>query len=252
MAQPQLHISESGTDLRGTTPAPAVTRWLLLAGIIAPFFFVCAYLVAGAARPGYSLIHQAISDLGVGTHAVLFNACMALTGVLLIAYAVGFGLSMRSVLSSRWRWISAGLLSLHGLGLVIAAIFTEAPATVSIHWLVGAQLGLLGPIFALLTIGLLWRGHREWRAWATFTLVWDLVMLLVLAFTFWAFAPGSSLASAQLGGLMERVALISSEFWFVVVGWYLLVREGRQRRAALVLPGRRTEPTMERAPGMTA
>jgi hypothetical protein len=81
---------------------------------------------------------------------------------------------------------------------------------------------------------------------------WDLVLVLVLAFTFWAFAPGSSLASARLGGLMERVALITSEFWFVVVGYYLLARVDRKRRTNHVLSGRIAEPTGKRAPEMNA
>ncbi len=252
MAQQLPSGAVKSPDLQTIQPLPAVTRWLLLAGIAAPFFFVATYLVFGAMRPGYSPVHQAISDLGVGTHAGLFDAMMALCGGLLMAYAVGFGLSMRSVLSPTWRWLCTVLLALHGLGLVIAAIFTEAPATLAIHWLVGADFGLFGPIIAFLTVGLLWRHHQGWRGWATFTLLWDLAIIIVLVLMVWSFTPGTSLAPAHLGGLMERVALGASDVWYVVVGWYLFIYVGRRHRAAPIEHAETTSPNVALAPRRTA
>jgi hypothetical membrane protein len=92
-----------------------MTSWLLLAGIVAPLFFVASYLVAGAARSGYSPIHQVISDLGVGPNAGPFVAAVVVTGILFMAFALGFARSQRGVLSPPWRWICGVLLALHGL-----------------------------------------------------------------------------------------------------------------------------------------
>jgi hypothetical membrane protein len=215
MAQP--------TTTRTYTPAGTqITFWLLLAGIVAPFFFVASYLVAGAARPGYSPIHQAISDLGVGPNAGLLDAAVVITGTLLMAFAVGFARSQRGVLSLSWRWICGVLLALHGLGLAIAGIFSEAPATLAIHWLVGANLAFFGPVAAFLAIGLLWRGQPAFRPWATFTLLMEAVTLLVVAFTFWVFTPGTALAADHLGGIMERVLFLLIQLWYVAIAWHLL------------------------------
>jgi hypothetical protein len=51
----------------------------------------------------------------------------------LIAFAVGFALLMRQVLSVGWRCFGTALLVLRGLAQVTTGIFTDAPATVAIH-----------------------------------------------------------------------------------------------------------------------
>jgi hypothetical membrane protein len=109
-------------------------RWLaLIGGVINPIVFVLAYTVEGLLRPGYSAIHQAISDLGVGPNGWLHDTIAVLHGLLLIAFAVGFTLSIQQVLSVGWRWFGAALLVLRGLAQVTVGIFTDAPATVAIH-----------------------------------------------------------------------------------------------------------------------
>src|SRR6266536_1377314 len=105
-----------------------VARWLvLIGGVINPIVFVLAYTVAGILRPGYSAIHQAISDLGVGPNGSLLDTIAVVHALLLIAFAVGFALSMRQVLTAGWRWFGAALLVLRGLAQVTTAIFTDAP-----------------------------------------------------------------------------------------------------------------------------
>jgi len=108
-------------------------RWLaLIGGVINPIAFVLTYTVAGFLRPGYSPIHQAISDLGVGSNGSLLDTLAVISGLLLIAFVVGFALSMRRVLTLGWRWFGSAFLGLRGLALVTTAIFTEAPSTVAI------------------------------------------------------------------------------------------------------------------------
>jgi hypothetical membrane protein len=231
-------MAQPTTTRTGAPAGSQITSWLLLAGIVAPFFFVASYLVAGAARAGYSPIHQAISDLGVGANGGPLDAAVVGAGILLMAFAVGFARSQRGALSASWRWICGVLLALHGLGLVIAGIFSEAPATLAIHWLVGADLAFFGPVAALLAIGLLWRGHPTFRPWATFTLIMDAVILLVVAFTFWVFTPGTALAADHLGGMMERVLFLVIQVWYVAIAWRLLT-------------GSRVDRVIESAPAET-
>lgn len=198
-----------------------MARWLvLIGGVVNPIGFVLAYTVAGILRPGYSPIHQAISDLGVGPNGSLLDAIGVIHGLLLVAFAVGFALSMRQVLGLGWRWFGAAFLVLRGLAVVTAGIFTEDPSTVLIHSL-AAIMSLISIISAFIIIGLGLRRDSKWRGWGTFSLVAAPVTLLLAVVEFWVFTPGTALAPAQLGGLMERVVSLETLAWYVVFGWRL-------------------------------
>jgi hypothetical membrane protein len=181
--------------------------------------YVGVFTLAGFLRPGYSPIHQAISDLGVGPNGWLLDVSAVITGLLLMGFAVGFTLSMQPVLSRGWRRLSAVLLALRGLGLAIAGIFTEAPSTLPIHWLVGANLAFFGPKVSFLVTGLALRRAPRWHRWRIGFLVASLLTLVLL------------LASLRLGGLMERVSVIEIKARYVALGWGLFVWVGSHLRS---------------------
>jgi hypothetical membrane protein len=214
------------------TQPKLTTRWLALAGVVGPVLFVGVFTLAGFLRPNYSPIHQTISDLGVGSNAWLVDASCVLTGLLLIGFAMGFAALLQPVLHQGWRWLVAVLFALHGLGLAVAGIFTEAPSTVSIHWLVGANLGFFGPMIAFLVVGLVLRRDFRWRRWGNTLLIASLLTLVLIAVMFWIFTPGTPLASLRLGGLLERVVVIEIEVWYVALGWYLFTLAGSPEQAA--------------------
>ncbi len=208
-----------------------VTRWWPLAGVVGPLLFIVVFTLAGFLRPGYSPLHQTISDLGVGSNAWLVDVSCVITGLLLIGFAVGFALSLSPVLHQGWRWLIAILLALHGFGLAVAGIFTEAPSTVMIHWLVGANLGFFGPVVAFLVTGLALHRETRWSGWGIALLIASFLTLVVIAIMFWVFTPGTPLASLRLGGLMERVVLIEIEVWYVALGWRLFVMARSHQQA---------------------
>ncbi len=198
-------------------------RWLaLIGGVITPIAFVLAITVAGFLRPGYSPIHQAISDLGVGANGSLLDTIAGISGLLLIAFGVAFALLMQGVLTGGWRWVGSALLALRGLALVTTAIFTEAPRTVAIHSLAGT-IGAVSIMSAFLVIGLGLRRTSQWRGWGTYSLVAAVVTVVLIAVEFWVFTPGTSLAPAHLGGLLERVVYLETLAWYVIFGWHLFV-----------------------------
>lgn len=198
-----------------------VTRWLALCGVIAPIQFVIAFTLLGALRPGYSSFRQAVSDLGVGPNGWVMNISIVLDGLLLIACALGFALGMQSILSRGWRWTSAILLTLPGLGLVVAGIFSEAPETLVIHWMVGAILLFLSPVIVFPIAGFALRHDARWRRWSFYSFIAGLLTLALVILMFWVFTPGTTLASLQIGGLMERVVIIEIEIWYLAFGWRL-------------------------------
>ena len=68
--------------------------------------------------------------------------------------------------------------------------------------------------------------NSQWRGWGTYSLVAALVTLVLVAIEFWVFTPGTPLASAQVGGLLERVLSVEMLAWYVVFGWRLFVLDG--------------------------
>src|SRR5262249_56622614 len=77
-------------------------------------------------------------DVGFGHRPWLVNVPLVLLGVLLTAFSAGLFLRLGPALGGGWRWVCTALLGLPGLGYAWAGIFTEAPATVLLHW-VGGQ-----------------------------------------------------------------------------------------------------------------
>src|SRR6266487_3306468 len=195
-------------------------RWLaLLGGVVNPVAFVAAYTVAGALRPGYSPVHQSISDLGAGRYGPLMDAIAAAHVLLLIVFAAGFAMVMRPVLGPARRGLATALLALRGLAGLTTALFTEAAATVALHSMV----------LAFLVAGLGLRRDARWRRYGIYSLAATAATVLLVAVMFWLFNPRAPAAPTHLGGLAERLVSVEALAWYVVFGWRLF-REGRRAR----------------------
>jgi len=216
----------SATSLREVTHRQEdLARWLALAGLVGPIAFVLVFTLAGAIRPGYSPIHQAVSDLGVGSNALLLNGAGIVNALLMAAFVVGFHLRMQNVIGASLRWLCSALLMLAPIGLATSAIFTEAPATLAIHWHVGANLLFAGPLLAFLVVGFALRRNSAWRAWGNYSLVACALTLAINVAMTVVWTPGSPIAPLHLGGLAERVLLIEVLAWYGLFGWRLFRME---------------------------
>lgn len=183
----------------------ALVRWLAVGGVIGPTVYVACFLIAGLVRPGYSPIRQAVSDLGVGPNYWLIEIPGVLNWLLITGFVVAFFRLTRGVMSPFWRWTSAFLLELSPLGFGVASIFTEAPSTLTIHWVIGANLGLIGPIIAFAATGVALRRTSAFRRAGNLALLASGSTLVLVAITFWAFAPSTPL---RVAGLMERIVIV--------------------------------------------
>jgi hypothetical membrane protein len=203
------------TTRTGSTPHTGpTTRLLALGGVIGPLIFVVACTIAGFLRPGYSPLHQAISDLGVGSLAWLLNLSVIAMGLLLIACSAAILQTLGPALGDPWRWVCAGLLALPGLGFAWAGIFTEAPATVTLHWVVGMPLVAIGSIAGFLITGIRLRRLHSWRGIGNYSIAASMASLALITIMFTTWTLG-------IGGLTERVFFLGIMAWYVIVGWRL-------------------------------
>jgi hypothetical membrane protein len=222
--QENTSVAEAGP---GWNP---VIRWLALAGVVGPILFLSVLTILGFLRPGYSPIRQAGSDLGVGPNAWILNLSFVITGLLLIAFAIGFFLGMDQILTKGWRLTCLVLLVLSGVGFITAGIFTEAPATVTLHWTLAVPLTLLSPLVVCFIVGRQWRRVSGWRGYGRYSLLTALGVVAFYLLTYAFFIPSSPLSGAHIGGLLERVLILVVFAWYVVIGWRLFVWVGSQQR----------------------
>lgn len=200
-----------------------LSRFVALLGVGSPILCVLVFTLAGALRPGYSPIHDVVSDLGVGPDGWILNTDLVICGLLGISFAIGFYQSMRQVIRRRWLLASTFLLVLSGLGVMNEGIFhqpAQGDPAAHLHMLlhgIGLAVLFYSLIVALLIIG--WHLCRipTWRISGWYLLLTALVTLGLLL------VPPHIAGSAQIGGFIERTQVIVAFSWSVVIGWHLFM-----------------------------
>ena len=200
-----------------------------LAWVIGSIRFVLVFTIAGFLRPGYSPIHQVVSDLGVGQNAWILNTDLVVFGLLFMLFAIGFSQAMRTSIGERRLRAITSLLLLTGAGTVNDGFFTEYTPTDptsalhdALHSL-GFVIAFGSLIIALFMIGLQLRKDRVWGSYGWYSIFTSLVTLLLIILPY-AF-PGYG---AQLGGLNERMLLVEAIAWHMVTGCRLFALERLQ------------------------
>lgn len=115
-----------------STRSPAeyrVNTRLLAAGATAGVLFTVVGAIQALVRPGFDISRHAGSMLTLGEFGWIQTVNFVVTGLLLIAGAVGLGRAMaaagRGTRAAKW---SARLLGVYGAGFVFAGLFVPDPA----------------------------------------------------------------------------------------------------------------------------
>jgi hypothetical membrane protein len=216
---------------------PAATRPLLACGVIAGPLYVGVSLAQAFAREGFDPTRHEWSLLANGPFGWIQSANLMLSGVLMIAFAVGLRRALRPGLGVRWAPL---LIGAYGLGLVCAGMFRadprlgfpvgtpEAPGPVSWHGML--HLATAGIGFVSLIAGCLVMGARfareSRRGWAWFSRVTAIVFLAGFA----AVASGRGGVVVNLG---FSLAVIGAWVWLsaVAADRYRDLAGGRARQA---------------------
>lgn len=106
-------------------PATSTTRSLLGYGVLAGPFYAAASLVQAATRDGFDLTRHQWSLLALGEHGWVQTANFVLTGLMIVAAAVGLRRALRSGRGATW---GPRLIAVYGISLVAAAAFPADPA----------------------------------------------------------------------------------------------------------------------------
>lgn len=178
---------------------------LKLAGILlfvaAAQFFVCM-LVAEATYPGYSVSGNYISDLGVGSTAMLFNTSIVILGILAIGAAF--------LLRSHSKPILV-LLVLAGIGAIGVGTFPET--TGAYHTYFSLIVFLFGSIASYAVIA-----KERKPVTIAFAVLGTIALISLILY-------GMDMYLGLGRGGMERMIAYPDLFWIMGYGGFLAAKE---------------------------
>jgi hypothetical protein len=215
---------------------------LLACGVIGPLLFIGVFLIEGAIpaiRPaGYSPLRHPISTFAIGEYGWIQVANFLLTGALLLAFALGLRPALRRYGGGIWAPVLLGLIA---VGLIGAGLFTADPvngyppgtpamlegAARTTHGTLHdgfSALVFLGLPAACVVLGYRFArsGHRWWVGYCLATAVLFLTGFVLAAM---GFAQNPTFVS--VGGLLQRLTLITGLAWITAIASYLLHRSAK-------------------------
>jgi hypothetical membrane protein len=202
------------------------TRWLLRCGLAAGPVFVTAFLLEGAVRDGYRPLRHPVSSLALGPRGWIQAANFAVTGTLFLAGAAGLSRAGDAATTSRG---ATALIGAAGAGLISAAVFTTDPVggyppgtpdALPSPSRAGTAHNLAAiPVFFGLPAAALATSWRSWRSgrpgFGLYSVSTAITMLATMALAAAGFGQSPRLAS--LGGLFQRVSIITGFAWLTAL-----------------------------------
>lgn len=228
-------------------------RVLLTCGAIGPPLYVVVFLIEGATRPDYRPLRHPVSSLSLGAAGWVQSANFLITGVLVLAFALGLRPALRRYGGGIWVPLLIGLV---GIGLVGAGLFPADPMSgypagtpmVPVRTTRGVLHDAFStPVFTALPAAcfvIAYRfakvGRREWAGYSVVTAVVFLICFVLAGIGF-----SQHPTFMPIGGLLQRVTLIVGLAWLTALALHLLRQGGRDRRAREL---RSAQPAVDEAP----
>ena len=211
--------SQSGAAQPTCDRGSRITRSLLGYGVLAGPFYVAIVLGQALTRPAFNLSRDDASLLSNGNMGWIQVANFLLTGLMVIACAVGVRRALSAGRGAVWGPL---LLAVYGVGLIGAGLFVAdpmngfppgapagRPETITTHGLLHitfAGIGFLCFVAACFVLARRFSGERK-RGWARFSVATGTIFLVAFA----GVASGSSspiVVAAFWAGLLVAWAWI--------------------------------------------
>jgi hypothetical membrane protein len=164
--------------------AETITRALLTCGIVAGPLYMIVGVIEVLTRPGFDVRYNMLSQMSLGDQGWIQVVNFVVSGLLVLAGAIGIRRALRSGPASTW---GPRLVGVYGLGLIAAAIFSAdpgfgfppgtpagPPTTMSTHSLLHFVSALFG-FFAIIGACVVFArrfaklGQRGWAAYSVAT-----------------------------------------------------------------------------------
>lgn len=217
---PRHATAPAAVPIAATGTAARVTRALLLCGVVAGPLYVVAGVLQMLIRPGFDPTRHDLSLLSNGALDWMQIANFLVSGLLVVAGAVGMRRALRGSRGGSWGPL---LLGVYGVGLIGAGFFAADPAhgfppgtpadahAISWHGVLHLVSGGIGFLALITACGVFARrfaarGHRGWAVYSVATGV-----------LFGAAFVGIATGSNGAGDILTVVTLAFSGA--VVLGW---------------------------------
>jgi hypothetical membrane protein len=189
-------------------PYPGLARRLTPCGAGGALLFVLVFLIDGQVHPGYDPIRDTVSELALGPWGWVQEASFVVTGLLMIAFAVGLAWTLRSGRAYIW---TPRLIAAYGIGLVLSGIFRTDPVPSAHHTGHGAlHLAATVLVFGSLTAVCFVVARRlPERGWAWYCRVTGVAVPVL----FVAMGAGP----APVMGLLQRLCVVVGWAWIGVI-----------------------------------
>ena len=198
----------------------AKTKTLLTAGAVAGPLFTLTWILESVTRADYNLLRHPVSSLALGEFGWMQVVNFILAGLLVLAFAWGLWLALRTQRGSIWGSL---LVAIWGIGLLGAGVFLTDPVSgypprspdillnPTAYGALHNQISLLG--FLALTRACFVFSYifatQGKRGWAMYSVVTGVLFPLGIILSSMAFSQNVSLVA--FGGLLQRLT--------VTIGW---------------------------------
>ena len=208
--------------------AKNINSYSILAGLVAPIFYIVLVAVLGLLEPDFSHKTDMMSILGgvTGLRGLVFNVGVVVTGFLLIVFAYGLHQNINKGVGSK---IGPILIVLAGLGLSGSAIFScnanclnviETRTTVGTLHMLSAFVA--GSCLAISPFFIFFRMRKDplWKKYSSFTLAIGVlsnlpgIVLWVSIFT---------VRTPEWEGVIQRLGLLFPFVWIFTLSLRQLV-----------------------------
>ncbi len=201
-----MHTVSSNERTLNPSAHTKLTNALLICGMIAGPFYIVVGLLQALTRPGFDILRHDLSLLANGSLGWIQMTNLVLSGLLVLAFALGMRRVLRGSQGKTWGPLLVGV---YGFGLIGAGFFTADPAfgfppgtlanahTISWHGLlhfITAAIGFLALIAACIVIARRF-ASQGLKGWAIYSVVSGLLFFAA----FVGVATGSGQSWSVLG-----------------------------------------------------